>query len=487
MRRLIILSVTFLLVSCKVGPEYVRPSTDVPLHYKELKPAKSDTNWKIAQPNDAAVRGEWWLIFNDPVLNDLEAQLNRSNQTIINAQANYRNALQLVNEARAAFFPTLSANALAVHTQGGATKSTSSNSANGIPSETSSAPTLFDNHSTLLDASWQPDLWGSVANAVDASIAGAQSSAALLELTRLSTQALLAQSYFQLAVFDANQIFLDETVVQYKRILDITQHQYDSGVAQRLNVVQAAALLQNAESVAYNNGIARAQTEHAMAVLIGKAPADLSMPSKPLKAVPPTIPIELPSTLLERRPDVAQAERLVAQANSNIGVAIAAYYPTFNLTTLAGYVGPGLNKWFKGPPYWTIYPELSELIFDGGLRDADLAAARATYDANVANYRQSVLVAFQNVEDNLVALKTLAEQSVVLKEAVENDQHAVNITYNQYVAGIIDYVNVSNAKITELADEQTLVSIQGLRMTTAVGLIIALGGGWDSASLNTIK
>jgi NodT family efflux transporter outer membrane factor (OMF) lipoprotein len=487
MKYITLMILPLFLVSCVVGPDYVKPTAEVPAKYKEFLPPSDKGVWRVAEPSDNVNRGEWWLVFHDEKLNDLENRLNANNQSIIQAAANYRQAVALINEARAAFFPTVTGDAFVTRTNPGAGNGASAGTGGSAGSSGTTSATLFNNHSLLVDASWIPDLWGSVHRTVEANIAGAQSSAALLALTRLTNQSLLAQSYFQLAAFDLQQKILDDIVVKNQKIVDVNQYQYDSGVAGRAAVVAAQSALQAAQATAVNNHIGRAQTEHAIAILIGVPPSDLSLSPNTLPAKPPVVPVDLPSTLLERRPDVAQAERLMAQANANIGVAISAYFPALNLTAIAGFVGAGLGNWIAFPLYSTLFPELTDTIFDGGLRDATLAANRATYDSNVANYRQVLLAAFQNVEDNLVAQKTLAEQAKLLDDAWKSANHSLDIVINEYQSGTVDYINIANAQITALTAEQSLVTVQGLQMTSTVNLITALGGGWDSNSINDLS
>jgi len=470
MKHRVIIFFTFFLSACAVGPDYVQPSMQMPVEYKEFAKAPDDAVWKIADPQDMQARGQWWLIFNDPQLNQLEDQLNISNQTIINAKANYQQAHAMVNEARAAFFPILTGS-------GSITRQRQTTSS--ITPSDHALTTILDSHSALLDASWEPDLWGSVRRNVEANVAGEQASAALLASTRLSVQALLAQSYFQLQALDSDQKILDDTVLKYEKLLQLTQHQYNAGVAMRADIVQAKTVLQTTQAQAINNGIARAQTEHAVSVLIGKPPAEFSLKPSPLTATPPSIPVQLPSVLLERRPDIAQAERLMAQANAKIGVAIAAYFPSITLSATGGFVGNGFSHWFSMPLFnWALSPQLAQTIFDGGARSAQVDAARAAYEASVASYRQTVLSAFQDVEDQLVALRILDAQSVLLEQAAVNAQEALILVINQYKAGTVAYASVANAEISAFTAQKNLADIQGLRMTTAVGLIKALGGGW---------
>ena len=471
------------MTSCMVGPDYVRPPVATPLKFKEVK----NTHWKIAKPNDACNRGDWWRIFNDKKLNALESQLNITNQNIIAADANYRQARALVEEARASFFPTLTGSLAITRQKGGGSSSFVSTSSTGTTSSgtavTGSAGLrIFSSHSWLLNASWEPDIWGLTRRTVEASAAGAQASAALLATTRLSAQGSLAQFYFELRALDADQKLLNETVKSYKDTLQITRNQYKSGVAQLADIVQAQSQLENAEALMINNGINRAIYEHAIAVLIGAPPANFNLPSMPLTHTPPAIPITLPSALLERRPDVAQAERLMAQANAQIGVAIAAYFPSLSLSASASstVANAGLAQLFKVPTLaWSYGPQLTQLIYDGGLRSATVTAARAGYDSTVASYRQTVLAAFQDVEDNLASLRILTQQAVVQNQAAASAKLALKLVLNQYKAGTVIYTSVITAQINAYTAEKSAIDVTGLRMTAAVGLIKALGGGWD--------
>ncbi|HEX4044418.1 MAG TPA: efflux transporter outer membrane subunit [Gammaproteobacteria bacterium] len=489
----LVIGITLLLSACMVGPDYRRPTAVVPTQYKEAKGKKTIVSantarykdWKIAEPRDDAPRGEWWKIFNDPILNQLEEQLMLANQTIINADANYRQARALVDEARAGFFPIVTGSVTVTRQRRGQ-GSTEFVSAGGSSSSgtavTGGGSRLSTTNTLFLEASWEPDIWGSVRRAVEASQAGAEANAALLGATQLSAQATLAQTYFELRGIDADQKLLNDTVTSYKKALKLTQHQYAAGVASRADVVQAQSQLEAAQAQAINNGIARAQYEHAIAVLVGVPPADFSLSPRPFKATPPPIPLTVPSMLLERRPDIAQAERLMAQANAEIGVAIATYFPALTLTGNASSTGQNLGHWISLPAIgWAYGPQLAETIFDGGLRQATVTAARANYDATVATYRQTVLAAFQEVEDNLAALRILGAEAAVQKQAVNSAQQALKIIVNQYKAGTTDYTSVMLAQTVAFAAEKNWVDVEYARMTAAVGLIKSLGGGWNQS------
>jgi len=483
-----------LLASCAVCPDYKRPPVEVTAKFKEAHnkmviSARGNKQWKIAEPKDQQNRGEWWRVFNDGMLNKLESRLNASNQTIATAAANYRQACDLVDEARASFFPTLNGSVALTRQKGSGSTSFVSTSSTGTTSTgiassstTTAGSRIYSSHSWNLNASWEPDIWGLVRRTVEASRAGAEASAALLGATALSAQGSLAQFYFELRAVDSDQKFLNDTVTAYKKILQLTRNQYKSGVASRADIVQAQSQLESAQALAINNGINRAVYEHAIAVLIGVPPAELSIPFKPLKRPPPPIPLVVPSALLERRPDIAQAERLMAQASAQIGVAVAAYFPTLPLTAsvTSSARNAGLSQLFQFPSVgWAYGPQLAQLIYDGGLRAATVAAARAGYDSTIASYRQVVLTAFQDVEDNLATLRILNQQAVVQNQAAASARKALQLTINQYRAGTVIYSTVLTAQISAFTAEKSALDVTGLRMTASVGLIKALGGGWD--------
>lgn len=465
-----VLMCLFALCACTVGPDYQRPSVDIPAKFKE-----APKHWKIAEPQDTKDRGQWWKTFKDPKLNALEDKLNISNQTILVAAAQYMQAKDLVDEARASYFPTVTGSA-ALTRQRVVTPG-----ANSSPTTSQ----VYTNHTLLLNALWEPDIWGSVHRTVEASVANAEASDALLESTRLSSQASLAQIYFELCAVDRDQELLNNTVKDYKESLQLTRNRYASGVAGRADVVQAQSLLEAAKAQAINNGIVRAQFEHAMAVLIGEPPAVFTFAYAPLKAVPPTIPLQIPSVWLERRPDVAQSERLMAQANAQIGIAIAAYFPTLSLTATGSVTNFGYANWLSVPGLnWALGPSLAQTFLDGGLRAATVAAARANYDATVATYRETVLTAFQDVEDNLAALRILSDEMVEQNKAAASARLALKLVINEYKAGTAAYSDVITAQIAAYTAEKNAADINGLRMTSAVGLIKALGGGFRASDIS---
>ncbi len=442
-----------ILISCAVGPDYVRPKTEQPKEFKEAQ------NWKQVQPKDNEIRGKWWEIFDDPELNKLEDQVDISNQNVKAAEAAYRQATALVSEARATYFPTVSINA--------------SQSRNGAAGKVGSL------YSASVDASWEPDLWGRIRRTVEENSALAHASEADIGAARLSAQAALAVDYLSLRIADEQKRLLDTTVRNYEKSLAITSNLYKQGVNARSDYLQAKTQLETTQAQAIDIGVARAQFEHAIAILTGKAPADFSIAV--IDAVPdiPAIPLGVPSQLLERRPDVAGAERRVIAANAQIGVTETAFFPDIVLSASGGYQGSSLANWFTLPNrLWSIGPSLVETVFDAGLRLAQTRAAIAAYDQTVANYRQTVLGGFQEVEDNLAALRILEEEYGVQQKAVTDAQETSKIILNQYKAGIVSYLNVVTAQNTELSNKLTALTIRRQRLNAAATLIKALGGGW---------
>lgn len=479
-------SLTF--AGCVVGPKYHAPSGPVAPAYKE-----SPTNfpqaqeWKVASPHDAMLRGKWWEIFKDEELNALEDQLETGNQSIAQAYQNYMASRALVRQARAQYFPTIG-------TSPGVSRSrASSNLGGNIGTGTggggvgSAAQGTAVNFFTLPgDVSWEPDLWGKIRNTVNSARYSAQVSAADWQNVRLSEQSSLAQFYFEVRGQDALQKVFDDTVVADKKTVDYAEAQYDVGVGDRISVVEAQNALQSAEAAAINVGLARAQFEHAVAMLIGKTPAEFSIPKKPLEAIPPAVPIGVPSQLLERRPDIAAAERVMAAANAQIGIAYAAYYPSVTISATGGFESANFLNWLTWPSrFWSIGATGSETIFDAGLRRATVQQFVATYNADLASYRQTVLTAFQQVEDYLAAERILSQQTDKQKEAVASAQEFFNLEYDRYQTGIDPYIDVLTAQNTLLTDQQALANLQTQRMTSVVQLIASLGGGWDRSELPT--
>jgi len=471
---------------CAVGPDYHRPDLTAPAAYKENADGHA-SEWRRAAPGDALKRGAWWETFGDPPLDELERHIDVSNQSLKQAEAQYRQASALVSAARANYFPTLAVSASA--TRSGRFGSGSIVSGGTVIGGSSSTESSSSSHpantfSLPFTASWEPDLWGRVRRTVEGDVASAQASEATLESTRLSLHAELATTYFQLRVVDEQKRLLDDTVAAYRKSLQLTQNQYNVGVAARADVVQADTQLKAALVQAIDLGISRAQFEHAIAVLIGKAPADFALPPQPLKVTPPAIPVDVPGTLLERRPDVAVAERQAAAANAQIGVATAAFFPNLSLSATAGFQSSSFSKWLTAPSrFWSLGPQLAETIFDGGAREAQVAQARAGFDAAAANYRQVALAAFQNVEDNLAALRILEAEAVAQADALKSAETGLTIALNQYRAGIVSYLNVVTAQATAYSNERNALNILGNRLTSSVALVKALGGGWQATDL----
>ncbi len=474
-------TMTFLFVAgCTVGPDYIRPGLKPPVNYKEID------GWQMAQPKDNVIRGPWWEIFNEPELNALEEQVDVSNQNIVAAEAAFREAQALVREARANYFPTITigigvTNSSRSTTLTGGSSGSRTGSSSGGSSSVRTAPTQY---SLPVDVSWELDVWGRVRRQVESSQAGAQASAADLQNAKLSAQTQLAQDYFQLRALDAEKRLLDDTAADYQKSVELTRNQYAAGIVSRADVLQAETQLKTTQAQAIDVGVQRAQVEHAIALLIGKTPAEVSVSVLPLSTQPPPVPVGLPSELLERRPDIAAAERRVAQANALIGVAEAAYFPTVSLGASGGFESTSFTKWISAPSrFWSVGPTITETVFDGGLRRAQTDQARATYDSSVALYRETVLTGFQQVEDNIAALRILENEAQVQDEAVKSAQQTVTVVNNQYRAGIVNYLNVVVVQAAALNNERTAINLLGNRLNATVLLIKALGGGWNASQL----
>lgn len=465
------------LASCVVGPRYVKPSAPTPQTYGEEK------LWTTAAPADTLARGDWWSLFNEPVLDDLEHRVNISNQNIAAADAAYRQSLALVREARAAYLPTVTLDAgatrsgsgsrgLSVGTNVGSSTTTTTNTAGGT------AANLFQ---ASLGATWEPDVWGRIRRTVENARENAQASEADLAAARLSAQGLLATDYFQLRETDAEFKLVYGTVQAYQRSLEITQNQYNAKIVAKIDVLQAQTQLQTTQSQLAGLEQQRTTLEHAIAMLTGQAPGAFGLAEADWVATVPDVPIGIPSALLQRRPDIAAAERLVAAANAQIGVQEAAYFPSFDLSGSGGTAADMLNQLFTAPTrIWSLGLSASETVFDAGLIRARTAAARAAYDQAVATYRQTVLTAFQGVEDNLAATLVMARQYALLKEASAAADAAERITLNEYKAGQIVYTDVVVAQAAALTARRSLVQSAVARQTTAIALIQALGGGWTA-------
>jgi NodT family efflux transporter outer membrane factor (OMF) lipoprotein len=433
----------------------------------------------VAQPKDDALHGKWWEIFGDPQLNALEEKVNVSNQNIAAAAANFFAARALVKEARSQLFPTVTTNPAITVQRPSAT--VTGGKAGG---STSPAATTFTEYTLPFDVTWQPDLFGRIRNAVKSAAYGAQASAADLENTRLTVQADVAVDYFQLRGQDALKQLLDSTVVAYQQSLDYTKAQYETGIGTDEAVAEAETQLESTQAQDVALGIQRAQFEHAIAMLTGQPASTFSIPVEPLSSRPPAIPIGVPSQLLERRPDIAEAERLMAQANAQIGIARAAYFPTVLLSAAAGFESTSIASWFTWPSrFFSIGPAAAETIFDAGLRRATMEQFRAQYDETVATYRQTVLTAFQQVEDNLASLRILSVEIQHQDTAVRSAERSLAIAQDRYKLGIDPYLNVLTAQTALLSNQQTAVNLRTQQMTASGGLIEALGGGWNASQL----
>ena len=462
-----------LIAACTVGPNYKTPTTDVPAAFKEQPPpGVAPGDWKPAQPQDAAHRGKWWEIFGDSNLNALEEQVSVSNQTLAQAEAQFRGARAAVREARAGLFPTVTAGA-------SVTNSRASASTTGL--RTGGTATVYQ---TPIDVSYEADVWGRVRRLIEANVATAQASAADVETMRLSLQAELAADYFQLHGLDQQRQLLDSAIVGYQKTLQINVNRHNQGVSSGADVAQAETQLETTKAEAIDLGVERAQLEHAIAILTGKPPSELTIAMAPLGVAPPAIPLELPGELLQRRPDIAAAERRVAAANAQIGVATAAYFPSLTLSASGGFASSTLATLFSLPNrFWSIGPQLLGTIFDAGRRRAVTAEAQAAYDANVAAYRESVLTAFQNVEDNLAALRILNDEAIQQAAAVAAAERSLTLAQNRYDGGITSYLEVVTAETAALSNERTAVDIASRRLVASVNLVKALGGGWTADQL----
>ena len=467
--RTILLAIAALqLTGCVVGPKYHQPVVQAPPAYKEIG------DWKPAQPNDQNLGGAWWTIFQDAQLNALEEQVNVSNQNLKAATAQYQQARAVLRYYRADYYPTVTVGPSATRTRVSA----------NAPTNSILRGTTYNDFVLPFDVSYQADVWGRVRKNVESYREQAQASAADLATVNLSMHADLAVDYFQARSLDSEEQLLNSTVKDYEQALDLTQSRFQGGIASEVEVEQAMTQLQTVRAEAVDVGVLRAQYEHAVAILIGKPPAEFSLPPLPLTAPPPHIPIGLPSDLLERRPDIASAERLVASANAQIGVARTAYYPMINLGASGGFESSAITTLINGPSgLWSIGLSAVETVFDAGRRHALNDQARAAYDYQVAAYRENVLSGFQQVEDNLAAVRILEHEAQVQDEAVTAAQNSLNLSVIRYKGGVTSYLEVITAQSAALSDEVTAVNILGRRMANTVLLIQALGGGWDRSSL----
>jgi NodT family efflux transporter outer membrane factor (OMF) lipoprotein len=483
--RLVQLAVLAALSGCTVGPAYHRPATDAPQAYKELTAAqfKDTDGWKVAVPQDDKIRSQWWELFGDPQLNALEERVKSSNQTVAAAYASFMQARALVRQAQAQYWPTLTVGASVTRSRQPSIGAAAGGAGTGT---TATGPVTGNEFSLPFDASWTPDLWGRVRNLVKGNIAAAQASAADLANAQLTAEAELAVDYFQLRSQDQLIALTDATVKAYSESLDYNRAQFETGIGSDEAVAQAQVQLETTEAQATNLGIARAQYEHAIAVLVGQAASTFSVPAVAQNVQPPAVPLGVPSQLLERRPDVAADERLMAQANAQIGVADAAYFPTLTLSASAGFESTTAANWLTWPArFWSVGPSLSETVFDGGLRSATVAQYRAAYDQAVATYRQTVLTAFQQVEDNLASLRILSQELRQQDLAVTFSQRYVTLATDRYRLGLDPYLDVITAQTSLFSNQQTAVTLRLQQLTASVQLIEGLGGGWDSAQLPT--
>jgi NodT family efflux transporter outer membrane factor (OMF) lipoprotein len=463
----IVVLASLLCSACRVGPQYQRPTTPVPIALKELN---GNDQWKMATPSDGLIKGNWWELFGDPELNRLEELVNLNNQNVKQAEAQFRQARAIVTANHANYYPVIGSSPAINQSDAGGNGGRA-----GGTSQSFSLPAI---------ATWEPDLWGRVRLSVENAVDNAQVSAADLENLRLSAQALLASDYFALAAQDMQQAILRDTIDAYEKNLQLTTNRYNGGVASKSDVTLAQTQLAGARAESTDTRIARSQYEHAIAMLTGQPPASLDIANSKIAGPPPPIPLAVPSQLLERRPDIAANERLVAAANANVGIAETAYYPTLTLSASAGLLSTNLANLFTyASRSWSGGAGVSQTLFDFGRRGAQLEGTRAAYDATVAAYRQTVLSAFQEVEDDLSSLRYLAEEAVQQQEAVVAAQQALALEIDRYRAGTDSYLSVITTQTIALNDEQNAITILQRRMIAAVDLVKALGGGWDASTL----
>jgi len=469
-----------LLGGCRVGPPYhapAPPSVTAP-NYKESTVNFQDADgWKVASPQDAMIRGNWWEVFGDPELNALEDQLNINNQNLKEYFENYMAARATIAEARSQYWPTITANPSWNRSKSSGTLNNSTQANPGKQSTLWNAP---------IDVSWTPDFWGKIRNEVHEAEYASQVSAADLQTEKLTEQASLAEYFFEIRGQDMLQQILNQTVADEKKSLDYTQAQYDTGVGDYISVAEAKTTVESAEAAATNVGLLRAQYEHAIAVLLGKPPSDFSVPVKPMLFKPPSIPTGVPSQLAERRPDIAAAERTLAEENAIIGIGYGAFFPQVTISATGGFQSSALTSLFNWPSrVWSIGPSVAETIFDGWLYRAELHQYVAQYNADLATYRQTVLTAFQQVEDSMVATRTYSQQILRQQDAVKDSEDYLNLEVVRYNTGVDPYVDVVIAQTTLLNNQETLNALQVEEMTSAVQLVQALGGGWDRSQLPT--
>lgn len=474
MRRIACAGICALLAGCMVGPKYTKPSVPAAPAYSEQAPQSflESPGWKQAQPADTTLRADWWALFSNPELNGLEAQINPSNQTIKAAEARFREARALVQLNRSNLYPTISTSPSI------STNRLSTNSPTGAGHGT------FGEYTLPVDVNYELDAWGRVRRSIAAAREEVQASAGDLETIRLSLHAELAIDYFELRSIDAQKKLLDETLVAYQKALELTENRYDGGLSTRAEVAQARTQLETTRAQDIGEEVSRASFQHAIAVLVGRTPESLILPPAPAIMTPPVIPVGVPSQLLERRPDIAAAERRMAEANEQIGIARAAFFPTLLLTAIGGFEGSTPVNWLTWPSrVWAVGPSMVQTLFDAGRRRAVSDSAIASYDESVANYRQGALTAFQDVEDNLATLRVLEDQSKAQRVAVDAANQSLDLSLNRYKGGLVIYLEVTNAQGIALQNQSTEVDILRRRMDASVLLIKALGGGWDISKL----
>lgn len=462
MKKLTPLVLALLIGGCAVGPDYQRPTAPTALQYKEAK------GWHQARPQDQLSKGDWWAVYHDSTLDSLLRQVKISNQNVAQYEALYRQALALASESRSDLLPTVTGTGSSTRSGASATTSTSGQS-------------VSNSHALQASASWELDIWGKLRRTLEENRASAEASAAELANMTLSAQSTLAQDYFQLRILDQRIALYQKSVDAYQRYLTVIQNKYQAGSESRGTLAQAETQLESARASALDLSWQRAQLEHAIAVLMGKTPAEFSLAVAPLQATLPAAPVELPADLLQRRPDIAQAERTVAAANAAVGVAIAGYYPDLTLSASAGYSGSSFSHLLTLPNrVWSLGPSLSGTLLDFGATSAKVDQARAAYDADVASYRQTVLSGFEEVENYLVALRTFEAEMQAQQRAAASAQESARVTNNQYQAGMIDYLDVATTENTSLTQQQSLLTLQSTQWVTSVQLIVATGGGWKT-------
>jgi NodT family efflux transporter outer membrane factor (OMF) lipoprotein len=469
-------AIGLILAGCAVGPNYSRPSVTTPVAFKEVE------GWKAAEPSDAAPRADWWVLFNDPILNDLEAKVEVNNQNLIAAEASYRQARALLDQQRATLFPSVNLTGSATEAKSAPGSSVATGPSSGTSVNTLGRP--VDTYTARLGATWDVDVWGRIRRSIEGANASAQASAADLANAKLSAQTLLAVDYIQLREADEEKRLIDQTVKGYADNLRIANNRYNVGVGGRSDVLTAQTQLKSAQASAVDLLRTRSQLEHAIAVLTGQPPANLTLALAPWSLNMPAVPVSMPSALLERRPDIAGAERRVQSANAQIGVQTAGYFPDLSLSGQYGFTSTAISRLIGAASNsWSIGASVAQTVFDAGATSARVRQARAAHDAAVANYRQTVLTAFQQVEDNIAALRVLeAEYNLDLAASQDADENEKIVT-NQYQAGQVDYTTVVVAQNTALSARRTAIQAARNRMVALVDLISALGGGWNQQQI----